>query len=59
MKKIADLLIGLAVIAIIVGIVSRAIFQPVFNLQARAYLGFAETALLLAIALMLREKEAK
>ncbi len=59
MKKIADLLIPLAVISIIVGIVSRAILQPIFNVPARAYMGFAGVILLLAIALMLKEKQAK
>ena len=56
MKKPADLCIIIATLAIISGIVSRALFRPLFGLEARAFIGFAGVMLLLAIALMMKQK---
>lgn len=59
MKKLPDLCITVAIICIVLGIISRLMFTPII-VPARAYIGFAGVVLLLAIALMLKEKlEAK
>ena len=56
MKKMADIAIGIAVISTIVGIISRLTLKPVQGIFANAFLEFAGVCLLLAIALILREK---
>lgn len=56
MKKLADLAIIVAVISVVVGIISRLVMQPVAGIFASAFLNFAKVCLLLAIALLLREK---
>lgn len=56
MKKLADIAIILAVISVVVGIISRLLVQPVAGIFANAFLQFASVCLLLAIALLLREK---
>ncbi len=56
MKKIADIVIILAVISGVVAIISRLLVQPVMGIFASAFLEFAGVCLLLAIALLLREK---
>ena len=56
MKKAADLVIGIAVISAVVGIISRLMVKPISGLFASAFLEFSAVCLLLAIALLLREK---
>lgn len=56
MKKLADIAIILGVISIVVGIISRLVVQPIAGIFASAFLQFAGVCLLLAIALLLREK---
>ena len=56
MKKAADLVIGIAVISAIVGIMSRLTVKPVAGIFASAFLEFSAVCLLLAIALLVREK---
>lgn len=56
MKKLADAAIIVAVISVIIGIISRQTMQPVAGIFAGAFLEFAGVCLLLAIALLLREK---
>lgn len=56
MKKPADLCIMIAALAIILGVFSRALFRPLFGLEARAFIGFAGVMLLLSIALMMKQK---
>lgn len=56
MKKLADVAIIVAVVSVIVGIISRLLVQPIAGIFAGAFLQFAGVCLLLAIALLLREK---
>jgi len=56
MKKAADLVIGIAVISAVIGIISRLMMKPISGIFASAFLDFAGVCLLLAIALVLREK---
>lgn len=56
MKKAADLAIVVAVVSIVVGILSRLIVKPIAGIFASAFLEFSAVCLLLAIALILREK---
>jgi len=56
MKKLADGAIILAVLSIVAGIVSRLIMQPFAGIYASAFLQFSGVCLLLAIALLLKEK---
>ena len=55
MKKMADLLVVLAVLSTVVGIASR-FTQPVAGIYASAFLQFASTCALISIAMLLREK---
>ena len=56
MKKAGDVAIGIGVISAIVGIISRLMVKPVAGIFASAFLEFSAVCLLLAIALILREK---
>lgn len=56
MKKVADLIVVVAVISLGVGIISRLTMTPVFGIFANAFLSFAGVCLLLAIFLHMREK---
>jgi len=56
MKKLADVAIILAMISVVLGIISRLVVQPIAGIFANAFLQFAGVCLLLAIALLLREK---
>jgi len=56
MKKIADGVLVLGVIGIIVGIISRLTMTPVMGIFASATFQFSGVCLLLAIAMLLREK---
>lgn len=56
MKKLADVAIIIAVVSTIVGVISRLAMQPIAGVFAGAFLTFAGVCLLLAIALLLREK---
>ena len=56
MKKVADLVLGVAVISAVVGIISRLTMKPVSGVFAGAFLEFSGVCLLLAIALLIREK---
>lgn len=56
MKKIADGAIGLAVVSAIVGIISRLMMTPIAGIFASSFLDFSAVCLLLAIALLVREK---
>jgi len=55
MKKMADYLVGLAVLSTLVGIVSR-FTQPILGVFANAFLQFASVCALIAIAIYLRQK---
>ena len=55
-QKKADAVILIAVASMAVGVISRLLVQPVYGIFARAFLQFAGICLLLAIALLLREK---
>jgi len=60
MKKIFDGCLILAVISLILGIISRLLLKPFpFGLEAQAYLRFAQTVLLFAIAIGIKEFRAK
>ncbi|MBU2540570.1 MAG: hypothetical protein KJ593_01575 [Candidatus Omnitrophica bacterium] len=56
MKKLADVCIPIAIASIVLGIISRIMFRPLFEVGARGFLGFATVMLLLAIAITLKEK---
>ena len=56
MKKVADLAIGVAVVSAIIGIMSRLTIKPIAGIFAGAFLEFSAVCLLLAIALLVREK---
>ena len=56
MKKAADLAILIAVISAIIGILSRLAVKPVAGIFASAFLEFSAVCLLIAIALLVREK---
>jgi uncharacterized ion transporter superfamily protein YfcC len=56
MKKLADIAIVLAIISVVVGIISRLLVHPIAGIFASAFLQFSGVCLLLAIALLLREK---
>lgn len=56
MKVVSDIAIVLAVISVVVGIVSRFTVAPVMGVEAHAFLDFSMVCLLLAIAVLLREK---
>ena len=56
MKKAADAIIGVAILSTVVGIISRLMMKPVSGIYASAFLEFSAVCLLLAIALLLREK---
>jgi len=56
MKKLADVAIILGMISVVLGIISRLVVQPIAGIFANAFLQFAGVCLLLAIALLLREK---
>jgi hypothetical protein len=56
MRKIAEGIIVLAVIGIVVGVISRLTMTPVMGIFASAIFSFSGVCLLLAIALILREK---
>jgi len=38
-----------ALVSLIIGVISRLVFTPIFGLEARAYLGFTQTCLLFAL----------
>lgn len=59
MKKIAYVALGIGVISLIIGIISRLTLIPVgaVGLEAQAFLGLANTCLLISIALALLEKK--
>jgi len=60
LKKIADGCLFLAAISLIVGIISRILLKPFpFGLEAQAYVQFAQTLLLFAIAIGIKEFRAK
>ena len=54
MKKLCEAFIIVAAISLIVGIISRIMVKPIV-VDAQAYLQFAQTCLLFAIAIGIRE----
>jgi len=56
MKKIADVVIVVAVVSLVAGIISRLTMNPINGIFASAFLEFAGVCLLLAIALFMRAK---
>ena len=56
MKNIVNISIGVALISLIIGIISRLALKPVFGLMAHSFLGFSAVCLLLAIALSVKDK---
>ena len=60
MKTIFDGCLIVAGLSLIVGIISRILLKPFpFGLEAQAYLRFAQTLLLFAIAIGIKEFRAK
>lgn len=59
MKLAAWICVGIAVVSLVVGAVSRITLTPVMaaGLESRAFAGFSAVMLLLAIALALLKKE--
>ena len=57
MKRIALIALIVAVVSLVIAVISRLILQPVLGVPARAIVQFAQTCLLLAIALVLLEKK--
>ena len=56
MKKLADVIIVIGVVSMVFGIISRFTMTPVKGIFASAFLEFAGVCMLLAIALLVREK---
>ena len=56
MKQLVNISIVLAAVSLVVGVFSRATLAPVSGIEANAFLRFADTLLLLAIALSLASK---
>lgn len=56
MKMVSDIAIVIGVISVVVGVISRWTVAPVAGVEAHAFLDFSAVCLLLAIALLLREK---
>ena len=61
MKKMSDIALALAGISLVLGIVSRIMVKPIPNtaigVEAEAFLIFANTCFLAAIAFLLKEKK--
>jgi hypothetical protein len=57
MRTLAWILIIIAIIATIVGVISRIIFAPILGLTSRAFLQGAGLLLLYAITFLLLEKK--
>jgi len=60
MKTIFDGCLIVAVLSLIVGIISRLLIKPlIFGLEGQAFVQFAQTLLLFAIAIGIKEFRAK
>jgi hypothetical protein len=57
MRKLAVLVLAVALVGIALAFICRIRFAPVAGLSAEGYLMGAQTALLLVIALLLMEKK--
>ena len=57
MRQIANGLVIVAVISMVVGIISRMTLTPIQGIESQAMFNFANTCLLLVIALILLEKK--
>jgi len=55
MKKICEAFIVVAAVSLVLGIISRLIVKPFFEIEAQAFLQFTQTCLLFAVALAARE----
>jgi hypothetical protein len=55
MKKICEAFIIVAAVSLILGVISRLIVKPFFEIEAQAFLQFTQACLLFAIALAARE----
>jgi hypothetical protein len=55
MRKICEAFIVIAAISLVLGIISRLIVKPFFDIEAQAFLQFTQACLLFAIALAARE----
>jgi uncharacterized membrane protein YuzA (DUF378 family) len=55
MKGVCEAFIIVAAISLIIGIISRLLVEPIFGIEAQAFLQFTQTCLLFAIALAARE----
>ncbi len=53
MKAVVNILVGVGVISLVIGVISRFTLTPVQGIEAHAFLAFTNTCLLLAIALTL------
>ena len=57
MKRVALVALIVAVVSLVIAVISRLVLHPVMGIEARAIVQFAQTCLLLAIALVLLEKK--
>ena len=55
MRKFADLALSIAVVSMVIGIFSRIMVEPIQGIEAHAIFAFAQTCLLLSIAIYVRE----
>ncbi len=55
MRKICEAFLIVAAISLIVGVISRLIVKPIFDIEAQAFLQFTQACLLFAIAIAARE----
>lgn len=57
MKQVAMIALIVAIVSLVIAVISRLILQPVMGIESQAIVQFAQTCLLLAIALALLEKK--
>jgi len=57
MKALAIICVVVAILALVVGIYSRLTLRPISTIEAKAFLQFAQTCLLLAIVFLLMGKK--
>ena len=55
MKKLVNVLIGVAAVSVVIGVISRLSLKPVSGIQARAMVDFAMVLLLFAIAISVKK----
>jgi hypothetical protein len=55
MKNLTNALIIIASLSIVLALISKAFYQPIFGIEARAMVSFAVVLLLLSIALSVKK----